>query len=955
MTISHKGAFAALLLLACAPAPLMAADPIPADSKLVPDSEIKTGTLPNGLRYAIVPHASPAGAVSLRLAVDVGSYDEGQDERGYAHYVEHMAFRSTRGAPTGVLDNRLASLGVALGKDHNAATSMVSTVYQVDLPGNDPKGVGEVMGWLRDTADGILFTPAATDAERGVVMAELRLGSGPLADVQRDSAHYLAGHLRSTQRDPIGTPEALESAKADGLRAFHRRWYRPDNALLVIAGAVEEAEARRLAEEHFGSWKANGPKPERVPAPGKFPDRATDAFVSTGPSLPQTVGACRLAPLDIARAPSMARLRTETLSAAWNYILGARLKRIGTQSGSPLLFGAAISSRDQPDARGTCLVVLPADGKWKEALAAAQAEMRRLAAGGPTQAEVEQAVNVMRWGISAEVPVTSSERKTADVANEIVSAHQSGRTLQDPVEKLAAFELAVAGLTPDDIKAAMAADWVGNGPLITATSRDPIDKEDLLAAWSANEKSAPLQAYADLEAIEWPYQTFGKAGKVAKKESVAQAGLLRFHYKNGSVLSFKQTDFSEGVVEIRVRFGHGVRALQAGERQPAGFAGALFPLGGLGRIGADKMEKAIGDSSWTFSLAAETDAWVMSSAVWNYKLDSQLKVLAAYMTDAAFAPVMDEKLPTIVDMAYGVAATEPTVAANDAIEQALFPDQKSYPAREEMLRFRAPEIARMLKPALSSGPVEITVVGDISEKEVRRAMARTFGALPARPPLAAPSGPGPFRHYPEVLPAALTGYHEGPADKAAAILTWPLYVASPARRREEHALQLLSSIFQNRLLQQVRVKMGKVYAPMVVSNMPDDADQGVMVAAIEGAPQDMDALVAAAREVAGELAAGKIDALELDRARKPLVAELPKHLQSNASWASTISIAYRHPDALRELTGFGEDMEAVTLDDVRKAAATWLARGPLVARGLPKAAQKQQAGAQAGGRPGSGR
>ena len=155
-------AAAAVLALGC---PAWAIDPLPPTAKAVPDPAVRTGTLPNGLRYAIMRNGSPAKAVSIRLAIRAGSYDEEEAEAGFAHFVEHMAFRSTRQAPEGSLDTRFASLGVAFGRDENAATGIESTLYQMDLPVADPAAVGKVLEWLRGAADGILFTPAAVEIE----------------------------------------------------------------------------------------------------------------------------------------------------------------------------------------------------------------------------------------------------------------------------------------------------------------------------------------------------------------------------------------------------------------------------------------------------------------------------------------------------------------------------------------------------------------------------------------------------------------------------------------------------------------------------------------------------------------------------------------------------------------------------------------------------------------------
>jgi len=229
----------------------------------------------------------------------------------------------------------------------------------------------------------------------------------------------------------------------------------------------------------------------------------------------------------------------------------------------------------------------------------------------------------------------------------------------------------------------------------------------------------------------------------------------------------------------------------------------------------------------------------------------------------------------------------------------------------------------------------VTIVGDVSEAYAIESVANSFGALPARRRLAEPAGPGPFRAYPASAPPPVRTTHQGPAEKAAALLVWPLYVANPERRSEEYAIGLVSTIFQTRLLQRVRGNMGKVYSPTVGDYMPDNADQGYLAATIEATPADLDALVTAARQIAAELAAGGISQQEVDEARSPLVAEREQARGRNEAWAGVMSHSVRYPEALDELTRYKEMMEALTLADVRKAAATWLKPQPMISTALP--------------------
>ncbi|HEX8450107.1 MAG TPA: insulinase family protein, partial [Allosphingosinicella sp.] len=410
----------------------------------------------------------------------------------------------------------------------------------------------------------------------------------------------------------------------------------------------------------------------------------------------------------------------------------------------------------------------------------------------------------------------------------------------------------------------------------------------------------------------------------------------RLTFKNGAVLNFKQTGFQSGGAEIRIRFGHGERGLSAADRMPMTLAAGLFPNGGLGKMDYEQIGSALANSTWAFTLEPRPTAFMLTSSTLADNVEQEMHLLAAYMTDPGFRPSIDEKLPTALDLTYRMVDTDPSFVATLALERALFPGRESLPPRERMAAYRAADFERMLKPALTRSPVEVTIVGDLTEDVAKRAVAATFGALPPRPPLPPlPEGKGPFRYFPERLPPPVTETHRGPADKAAAVLAWPLWVASPERRPEEYSVHLLRSILETRLLRQVRVVMGKVYSPTVGLATPDAADQGILTVVLEAAPGDIRPLVEAARKVAADMAGGAISQEELDAARTPLLASADQALSENAAWASMIAHSGSDRAAMRELTGLRSDLEALTIDDVRRGAATWLKPAPVLARAMP--------------------
>ena len=164
------------------PAPLVAENsspwPYTADG-LTPANEWVYGRLDNGLRYVVRKNALPAGHVSLRFCVQVGTAHETTTERGLAHFVEHMAFNGTTHFPRETLVQELRKHGVDIGPELSAFTFLTHTIYNLDAPSTAPEALDRWFTVLRDFADGMQFDPKEVKRERGVIASELRDHESP--------------------------------------------------------------------------------------------------------------------------------------------------------------------------------------------------------------------------------------------------------------------------------------------------------------------------------------------------------------------------------------------------------------------------------------------------------------------------------------------------------------------------------------------------------------------------------------------------------------------------------------------------------------------------------------------------------------------------------------------------------------------------------------------------------
>src|SRR5881392_2932342 len=191
----------------------------PALQERIPfDAAVRTGTLPNGLKYYVRRNTRPASRVVLRLAVQTGSLDEADDQQGLAHVLEHMASNGSEHFKPGELISYFESTGARLGPHLNAQTGFEDTIYMLDLPTDKPAIVEKGLTAFADFAGGLTLDPTEIDKERGVVIEEWRGGLGAGSRIRDKQFPVLFYQSRYAERLPIGKPDIIRTAPAARLR-----------------------------------------------------------------------------------------------------------------------------------------------------------------------------------------------------------------------------------------------------------------------------------------------------------------------------------------------------------------------------------------------------------------------------------------------------------------------------------------------------------------------------------------------------------------------------------------------------------------------------------------------------------------------------------------------------------------------------------------------------------------
>ena len=227
------------------------AGPLPIDSK------VRYGKLDNGLTYYIRHNELPKGRADFYIVHNVGSVLEEENQRGLAHFLEHMAFDGSKHFPNDGMDHYIESVGMRGGENFNAYTSFDETVYMVmNAPVDKPAVTDSCLLILHDWTGFLSLTDSAIAKERGVIREEWRTRQDAQARLWEQQLPKMYPGSRYANRMPIGTIEVIENFKPEELRAYYRKWYRPDQQAIIVVGDVDMAEVERKVHEMFGDIPA---------------------------------------------------------------------------------------------------------------------------------------------------------------------------------------------------------------------------------------------------------------------------------------------------------------------------------------------------------------------------------------------------------------------------------------------------------------------------------------------------------------------------------------------------------------------------------------------------------------------------------------------------------------------------------------------------------------------------
>lgn len=360
------------------------------DADLPVDPKVTVGVLDNGLRYYIRENDRPEKNASLRLVVNAGSLQEEDDQRGIAHFLEHMAFNGTRHFQKMEMVNFLESIGMNFGQHLNASTSFDQTIYQLEVPWEDPAVVDKAFLILEDWASNLTLDPFEIERERGIIVEEWRSGQGAGQRIREQQYPLVYYNSRYAKRLPIGSMLVVQNAPAERFRDFYEKWYRPDLMAVIAVGDFDAAEVEREIISRFSKLENPEDAPERIEYPVPDHDRTLFSIISD-PEITST-GVSIYLKVDRRDDNTGRDYRSHMLEQLYLSMLNQRLEERVISSEPPYLgasvFRSSLGRTKDTYSMGINLI----ESKIGEGIETVVAEVARAARDGFSQSELDRVV-----------------------------------------------------------------------------------------------------------------------------------------------------------------------------------------------------------------------------------------------------------------------------------------------------------------------------------------------------------------------------------------------------------------------------------------------------------------------------------------------------------------------------------------------------------------------------------
>ena len=894
-------------------------------SKEIPmKKEVRTGKLPNGLTYFVLENRKPENRAELQLVVKAGSVYEDDDQKGLAHFIEHMCFNGTKNFPKNELINFLESTGVRFGADVNASTGFDRTYYTLTIPLDKPglldKGLQVLEDWIVNTS----FDDEEIEKERGVILEEWRLRGN--ADFRTFMKHlpYLAYNSKYKDRMPIGDTAIILNAPKEAFLRYYKQFYRPELSAIIAVGDFNGKEVEDLIIKKFSDANQSGPfkQPPYINVPYTHQPLVS---IATDPELQMpNVMIMYKHPAEV--RGTYGEYRRNLIKNIYNYAINQRLQEISRKPNPPFLYAIAEygSTGFLGDINALQLVVVPKSENILGGYETILTEAFRVHKHGITNGELERAKKELLSNMES----TYNERDKIEsmaMAQELYRYFESGESVPGIDKEFELYKTFLPTITLEEVNQFAQGLIRDEGLVITvsAPKKDGITvpTEDEIVNSYRKVENSNIEPYKDFSSDVPLMKNLPKPGTIKSKKEIKELGITEIILSNGARIILKPTDFKNDEVNMSAYAWGGTSTVKDEDYYSASSAASIINQSGIAEFDQTTLNKLLTGKQVSVNPYISELSQGFNGSSTTKDLETFFQLLHLYFT----APRKDKDAFDSYITKFKDQLMNSSLDPNSVFRDTIMAVMGNYhfrrmPWTEETIEYINLDKAFNFYKEKFSGAGNFTFifVGNINQNEFEKYLTQYIASLPkGKKDNWKDLGINPPKNsFKKIV-------NKGFEPKSSVRLT--INGDFEFNRENRFALGSMIEVLSIRLREVIREDKGGVYgigARPSFNKYPKPSYQ--VNISFGTAPNRVEELITAAKEVIEEVKNGKFDDSYVDKVKAILTREYETNIKENWYWMNTISSLSQYGEPLTLIKDYNNYVNKITKDYIVAAAKKYL-------------------------------
>ena len=900
--------------------------------KIPTDPNVKVGKLSNGLTYYIRKNVKPEKKVELRLAVNAGSIQENDNQRGLAHFMEHMGFNGSKNFPKNELVDFLQKSGIKFGADLNAYTSFDETVYILPVPTEDPTMVEKGFTVLEDWAFNNLFDKNEVEKERGVVLEESRLSKGSGERMLRQYFPKLLNGSKYANRLPIGTDDVLKNFSHETLKSFYKNWYRPSLMAVLVVGDIDPAEAEKKIIAHFSKFKDPAGAPARPAITPIKPRTQPEGLVVTDDEMTSTILQVFNYIKPANKITTWANYRESIIENLVGSIINDRLNELTQKENPP--FVAAFTGNQQ-FIRGYNAFVTAAivgEGTAQDAIDALMAETNRARQFGFLKSELERAKSSLLNG--AEKAFNEKDKSlSGQLIGGYVNNFLQGTPIPGPENRYKFLKQVLPTITLAEINAVAKKMPSANNAfaMIQAPTnvKDKLpDNNNLLKAVIAA-TSKPVKPYEEKAIASSLGGEDIVAGKITAETKNDKLGTTDLMLSNGVSITIKPTTYKNDEIQFDAWRNGGFHNFDIADKNNAQYAAIIADQMGVKDMSPTDLQKFLAGKTVgaTPYINQHEEGIEGSSSVKDF--ETMLQLVNLYFT----APRKDESLFKAFISSnksqLQFLKQNPQAWYQDTISRIKYnnnPWAGAIPSPEDFDKINLDKSFDIYKSIFGNAyGMHFTFVGNIDAATAKPLLEKYLGSLPAS------AKENKFKDNNIRLVKGITEGNLKRGKEKQSYINITFEGDAEWNREERMYLSALLEVMNIKIIEKLREEMSGIYGGgMNGSIVKRPYVHYVINATMPCGPENVEKLTKALMELIKDAQEKGIDKKDLDKVKETWKKQYHVNLQSNDYWLSGLSNAWIDGSNPENILDYEQKVDALTVEGVQAAAKKYLTLNNMV-------------------------